>query len=358
MHIHPTFSRGGAETRTARIVEHLAGRFRHTVVALDGRLETSATIDPRVPVRYPDFRGSANPVATTGGLIRLIRSRNPDLVLTYNWGSMDAVAACCWTGTPFVHTEDGFNADEAVHQKRRRVWTRRLLLRRARRVVAPSLALRRIMHSVWKLPERATVHIPNGIPTGVFTPRPPGGSPPPELIVGTVASLTAVKRQTWLIDVCASLARDIPLRLVMAGDGPERLALEKRALELGFRDRAEFLGLQNDVLAVYHRLEIFALSSVSEQMPIAVLEAMACGLPVVGTAVGDIREMVSESNRPFIVDGKDQLRGALAHLAANAELRRRIGEDNRRRCQQTYDLSVMLSAYESLYTDVLAAMGR
>ena len=103
--------------------------------------------------------------------------------------------------------------------------------------------------------------------------------------------------------------------------------------------------------------DIAALSSSSEQFPLAVVEAMAAGLPVVATPVGDVPVMVSESNAPLVPKkaGEVELRDALQPLVDDADLRRAIGASNQHKARAEYDEGVMIARYKALYEE---AMGR
>jgi glycosyltransferase involved in cell wall biosynthesis len=99
--------------------------------------------------------------------------------------------------------------------------------------------------------------------------------------------------------------------------------------------------------------DLLALSSRSEQAPIAVLEAMAAGMPVVSPNVGDVAAMVSAENRRFIADDEAGFRGALAEIAADSVQRAQVGEANRRVAAERFDESTMVAAYENLYARAL-----
>lgn len=353
VHIFPSFNAGGAQVRTVQILNRLGDAFRHTLVALDGHFDAATLLSPRVRADCMAFEPLRNPLRMGRRYLELLDTRRPDLLLTYNFGTVDAVAAAALRPRlPVLHTEDGFGPDEARGQKSRRVWYRRLVLRRAQRVVAPSHVLFTIMRHVWRLPAHSLAYVPNGVDTGRFRPAPRRNAR--EVVIGTVGQLRPEKCHDVLLQACEKLARERPIRVVIAGDGSERPRLEQLARTLGLADRVLFLGHCNDPAPVYASLDVFALSSSTEQMPLSLLEAMAAGLPVAATGVGDVREMVSEENRPCIVSQPSALTAALRRLADEPALRGELGDANRRRAVERYSLDRMLAEYGRLYEELLA----
>jgi glycosyltransferase involved in cell wall biosynthesis len=205
------------------------------------------------------------------------------------------------------------------------------------------------MRDTWHLPADKICYLPNGVDTERFHPRVTQFQTE-QIVIGTVGSLTAVKRQDLLIELCAGLRDLLPLRLILVGDGPERSHLEQQVRELNLTSHAVFSGRQQDTSGMYVRFHIFALTSSTEQMPLALLEAMACGLPVVSTDVGDVRRMVSAANQPYIVRTMSEFRAALLNLSTQPELRKKVGDANRAHCLENFSLRRMCETYAALYT--------
>ncbi len=346
LHVFSTFAVGGPQMRFAAIANQCGDRLRHAVVAMDGVLAARERLDPGLGVTFPpvlvgkgDLAGNLRRFAAVLGTLR------PDLLVTYNWGSIEWAMANVLMRRRHVHIEDGFGPEERSRQLPRRVLTRRLVLRRTA-VVLPSRTLFGIARDVWRLPERRLRYIPNGIDLARFTPAPPGapGAPP---VIGTVAALRAEKNLARLL---AALAQLPAARLVIVGDGPERGRLAAQAAALGIAGRVTFAGAQADPAAAYRGFDLFALSSDTEQMPLSVLEAMASGLAVAATDVGDVAAMLAAANRPFVVaQDAGALAAALAALLADPARRAAIGAANRARAEAEFDAARMLAAYAELF---------
>jgi len=284
----------------------------------------------------------------------------PDLLITYNWGATEALMAVLSLRLPAIHTEDGFGVDEKQRLKRRRVLVRRVLLRRAFAVVVPSNALRQIATTKYRLPESKVRFIVNGVDLDRF--RPEGSrslreqlrAPDDMVVFGTVGWLRPEKGLDALIRLFAQA--DIPnTKLVIVGDGPCRAKLEELVQHLQLTERVCFVGATDDPAPYLHALDVFVMSSRTEQTPISLLEAMACGLPAICTDVGDSALLLGTNQHPMVVPPDQPMPyiKALKELAASAELRKQSGEENRLRCEQNYSYSRMLESYRELYSDAL-----
>jgi glycosyltransferase involved in cell wall biosynthesis len=353
LHVFPTFSVGGSQMRFAALANRFGAKFRHVVVAMDGRTECRERLREGLDIDFPQIL--LRPRDTLGNVLRfraLLRAVGPSRLITYNWGSIECAMAN-WPGlAPHVHIEDGFGPEEASGQLRRRVLTRRYVLSRST-VVLPSRLLFKLASEVWKLDPKGLRYIPNGIDCDRFgaerlKPYTWLGTSP---IIGTVAALRPEKNLVRLLEAFRMVRTKMPCRLLIAGDGPERVRLEHRASMLGIAEDVKFAGQITETERVYRVLSVFALSSDTEQMPTAVLEAMAAGLPVAATNVGDVSEMVAPENRPFVTPlGADALALALLKLLSAPEEAAAVGAANRHVVRERYDQAGMFEAYEAIFS--------
>jgi glycosyltransferase involved in cell wall biosynthesis len=347
--VFPTFAVGGAQTRFAAIANHLGGEVRHRIVSLDGKLDAREKLNPNLDVRFPDISLRGSNIATWRRIRAYLREAPPDLLITSNWGTMDWAIAHLGTSLRHLHTEDGFGPEERDRQLPRRVLTRRLVLRRSA-VMLPSQTLLRIATDIWRLPPRNLHYIPNGIDLARFSaatpaPLPPGDGP----VIGTVAALRPEKNLSRLIRAFARVRETHPARLVIVGDGPERAALEALAASLGVAAETHFAGHSATPEHFLAAFDLFALSSDTEQMPLTLLEAMAAGLPVVATDVGDVRTMLAAENAPFVVSRDETaFAGAIETLLVHPDRARAVGAANSARALAEFDQEVMFARYRGL----------
>ena len=362
LHVFSTFGVGGPQVRFATIANWLGRKYRHSLIAMDGNYDCADRLDPELDVTLSPLRVEKGPGLSLANL-RLFRATlgrlRPDLLLTSNWGSVEwALANRLRPICRNLHFEDGFGPDEADgRQLARRIWFRRLALSGPSEIVVPSRLLHRIATERWRFSARRVHYVPNGVDCDRFARSPDpallGPSPPPPgaPIVGSVGGLRPEKNFARLVRAMADLPPELNAWLVLVGDGPERPALERLALSLGLEGRVLFTGSLSNPEAMLGHFDVFALSSDTEQMPIGLLEAMAAGLPVAATDVGDVREMLAEANWPLVVARADEagLTAALAALLADPERRRRLGEANRSRARGEYDEARMVEAYDRLF---------
>jgi sugar transferase (PEP-CTERM/EpsH1 system associated) len=293
----------------------------------------------------------------------LFSQLRPDVVHTHQIGALFyAGPAARLAGVPVVvHTEHG------KHYATRR--QTRLLGRLASWhvsrffCVSDDIAAAVTAHRV--APRRKVGVVRNGIDVDRFTSRDAGaevrrslGISPEARVVGTVGRLNEIKRQDRLIRAFARISKKQPLiHLILVGDGPLRSDLVRLAGELGVANRTHFTGFQSTPERFLGAMDVFALTSRSEGMPLAILEAWAANVPVVASNVGGVPELVRDGHTGLLFDPMDEsaLPAALEHLLADASLSRRVATAGRQLVGSEYSLRRMAETYNRHYLALLGA---
>jgi len=357
LHVFPSFGVGGVPLRMVRLINHLGERFRHTVIALDDNFEAASGFAGDLdlvllPVRTAK-RGVLHTVLDSALVLRRLQA---DLLITYNWGAIEwAMANRLWPRSRHIHIEAGFSQREADSQIPRRVLFRRWALARCALTVVPSRLLEDLARRVWRLPVERVRYVPNGVDITRFSAPARDAAAgfarrPGELVIGTVAPLRPEKNVGRLLRVFATLDPSLTARLVVVGDGTERPELERLASKLGVGDRVVFTG-QIAPETVLGTFDLFALSSDTEQMPNALLEAMAASRAVAAVNVGDVKLIVCEDNRDFVVarDDGPAFAAAITELLRDPEKRRALGVKNRERAVAAFSQERMFAAYSEIF---------
>ncbi len=358
LHAFSTFTMGGPQRRFLQIANAFGPRYRHAIVAMDGNTKTVSGLNDDVMFDIVPMPAQKSGGLSLGNLRRMaavIRDQKPDLLVSYNWGAIEwALVNRLLRLASQIHFEDGFGPEEAGgRQISRRVWTRRLAIGGRCELVVPSRTLATIAHDVWRIPDERCHFVPNGIELERFadsTPLPmPFGDE--HTVIGTIGMLRAEKNIGRLLRAFAQLD-DPAVRLAIVGEGSEGKALRRQAEQLGLGDRIAFLGHTDYPERAHACFNIFALSSDTEQMPYSVIEAMAAGLPVVATDVGDVRKMLAPSVAAECVVAKGDEAAfvqRLQWLTSDPEACARIGAANQAHVQASYGIDRMLETYDRLF---------
>ena len=207
--------------------------------------------------------------------------------------------------------------------------------------------------------EKITV-IRNGVDTNRFAPRPNRAGLKANFLkqpcIGCVTKMRPKKNLPLLIDAFALVRESIPdAQLVIVGDGSERPALEAHIAQKRLQDSVHLLGLRSDIPDLLNAFDVLALSSTTEAAPLSILEAGACGLPVVSTAVGDVPEMIQHGVTGYLVESGDA--DALAHhlttLLADANLRATMGAAAREFVEANFSIEASVRARGDLFIRLL-----
>ena len=177
-------------------------------------------------------------------------------------------------------------------------------------------------------------------------------------IVGNIGALVPHKGQKHLVDAAALVVRDVPdARFVIFGEGELRAALEHQVKHLHLEKHVLLPGFRVDVVALLKTFDVFVMSSETEGLGTSILDAMACGKPVVATAAGGIPEIVEDGVTGLLVPPRDAaaLAGAITTLLEDGGLRDRIGRAGLERVRERFTVERMVRETAAVYADLVAA---
>jgi glycosyltransferase involved in cell wall biosynthesis len=354
LHAFSTFKLGGPQARFVQLANAFGPQYRHVIAAMDNCFDAGERLAPQVnwqPLLLQVKKGGA--LANRSAFREVIQHQQPDLMLTYNWGAIEWAAANWPKRVPQIHVEDGFGPEEATQQLPRRVWTRRILLGWARKpVVVISHTLQHIATQVWKLHASQVNLIPNGVAISEedLKKRALAQANPAQLTIGTVAGLRPEKNIARLIKAFGAVRATQEARLVVVGGGPELPALQQLAQSLGVASDVEFTGYLTNPISRLIDFDLFALSSDTEQLPIAMLEAMACGIPVVATIVGDVEHIIPLIAQAGASEATDAaFTAALLRAVAQRSQWPAWAQEGLCQVQQNYSHAAMLSKWQKVF---------
>lgn len=353
VHIVTTLAIGGLEKVVLDLVRFgTPGQFETRVVCLD---ESGVLADEFASLGVPvDVIGTDGSVpARILRLARLLRTLRPDVLHTHNPQAQlhGSLAAALAGVRAVVHTRHG----REYLERPALASLGRIAARWTSRVVAVSEDAATVAREIEGVPERKLRIVHNGIDPGHFALHPPREPLKPWRAV-TVGRLSPVKDQASLLQAMRRVVDVVPtFELDIVGDGPLRGELESLAGRLGLRDRVHFRGYHGDVRPMLADADVFVLSSLSEGVSIALLEAMASGLPAVATDVGGNREVVVPGQTGYLVPPRapDVLAAVMLRLKADPVGLERMGRAARARVEAHFNLPTVVREYEQLYLECL-----
>lgn len=364
----PILGAGGSERFLRNLLGRLPQEYQVDVLQLCQKPAPEGIVgamdESRVHIAYRPvgaIYGAAG-LAAIAHVRRMVRSGNYDIVQSHHEKS-DLINALLPRDSTRPRRLSN-RRDMGFQKSRRMRWLMCRLNRRFDRIIAPSPVILDALVATENVATDKCVCIPNGVDTGKFAPanesdrmaaRKEFGLADDDLLVGCVANLFPVKRHCDLIDALAQVRVVMPqTHLVLIGDGPLRPEIEAQIRSLGLQDAVHLLGDRDDIPRLLPALDLFALASSSEGLSNAILEAQACGLPVLATRVGGNPELVPEdSGRLVKAEDPPMLADAMIGLLKNPALRSRMGAAARARVERKHSLQAMVDAYASLYRDLI-----
>jgi glycosyltransferase involved in cell wall biosynthesis len=355
---------GGAEVLAARLARQLSDRYRFLFACLDdvGTLGDELRAEGfRVELlgRKPglDWRCGLR-------LARLLRRERVDLVHAHQYTPFfyGLAARLVTRRAPVLFTEHGRHFPD--YPRRKRMMANRLLLQRRDRVVGVGEAVRQAVIQNEGIPACRVGVIYNGIDLDRFQTerterdavRRELGLAPGDLAVLQVARLDYLKDHATAVRTIQRVVAQLSsARLILVGQGPEQQAIRTLVNQLGLSRNVLFLGLRTDIPRLLRAADLFLLTSISEGIPLTLIEAMAVRLPVVSTDVGGTGEVVAAEETGLLAPAGDDdaLARAVLRLAGDATLRRNMGQRGQERARRLFSEVQMHGQYVELYREML-----
>jgi len=177
------------------------------------------------------------------------------------------------------------------------------------------------------------------------------------MVIGVIGRLSPEKGVDLALDVHREVIRQFPTsQLLIVGEGPERMTLERHGERLGIGRSVSWLGYREDVSEIYRRLTLLLIPSRSEGLPNVALEAMGHGVPVVATSVGGIPELVTDGENGLLArpDNTGELAQKVLSILKDPSLQRRLGQRARQQMASRFSLEIRVRALAGIYRRVLS----
>lgn len=367
LHLITRLPIGGAERMLLGVLRNLdATRFESTVCCIQDRGELADEVESLgIPVHALGLmaRGGFDR-RVVPALRRLMRERKVELVHSHLYHANLYGRLAAWReGIPIV---------ASVHNTyTRRKWHRhlinRLLARHTFRITAGSADVERDILGHDRVAPDKVLRLPNCIDldrvgtslTAIEAKRQLGFGAA-DLVIATVGRMEEQKGHAFLLDAFARL-RSMPelaglsLRLLVVGDGRLKAATEQQAAALGIADLCRFPGSIKALADVYRAIDVFVMASLWEGLSLAMLEAMAAGLPLVATDVGGARDVLGDGLRGILVPpgNADALAQAIGGLLLDAERRAAMADSGSRHVREHYSVAALSRQLAELYEAAL-----
>ncbi|HWY85081.1 MAG TPA: glycosyltransferase, partial [Gemmataceae bacterium] len=355
---------GGAEVLAAALARRLGDRLRFVFICLDelgtlGEQLRSEGFPVHVLARRPgvDWRC----IAGLGGLLRRERV---DLVHAHQYTPFfySLTARLLVRRLGIMFTEHGRHYPD--YPRKKRIWINRLLLTRRDRVVGVGQAVRTALIDNEGIPQERIAVIYNGINIRSFQLRAEErekvrwelGFSDHDFLIIQVARLDYLKDHATAIRTMVRVVHNCPTaRLLLVGEGPELSKIQQQVRKSGLEKHIHLLGLRTDIARLLAAADMFLLTSISEGIPVTLLEAMAAGLPLVATRVGGVSEVIIDGETGLLAPAREdaQLAEHVVCLARQRETRIRFGKAGIKRAEDKFSEQEMHAGYLRSYQEML-----
>ncbi len=355
---------GGLENLLVERINRMpADAYRHAVVCLTDYTAFAERIQKPGVTLHALHKTPGLSLGTHAALWTLLRRLRPAILHTYNLSAIEYAPAALLAGVPIrINGAHGRDAGDPDGTNRKHNLLRRLMLPFYDCCYANSADLLAWSRSVVGVPVARSRLLSNGIDAEKFHPRDAAHAAAvtpfaaDSIVIGSVGRIQDVKDHASLVDAFIALRAALPalrerLALLIVGDGPLLAPLRAKVEAAGIADRVWLPGARSDVADLLRAMTIFAMPSLAEGTPGSALEAMASGLPVVGTRVGGLPEVIDEGATGMLVPpaAPQAMAAALAAYVTDPALATAHGAAGRARVLRHYNMPAMVAGYQALY---------
>ncbi len=362
LHLSETSEPGGSETILVNISKNIdTNEYRSHVCLLEEGWLSNQVQDIGINLSVIENKRSYDPIFLAK-LISLIRQEKVDLIHAHEFmmNVYGSVAAKI-TSIPMIGTIHGKGY---FTNKKSRILAYKLAISLCSQMIAVSENLRKYIIKELKLKDASKiVTMYNGIDLKKYSVkntycniRNELGISSNTLIVGIVGSLFTVKGVSYLLEAVKEVVTCFPnFRLLIVGEGDQESTLKNKVISLGLQNIVDFLGFRNDIPEVLSLFDIYICSSLSEGLPLSVVEAMAASKPVVATNVGGLPEIVIDNETGYLVEPRNSaaLAEKISILLQNKSLREQMGIRGRKITEEKFSLKTMIDNYQNLYKKLI-----
>ena len=362
LHVIDTTGPGGAETVFIELIDRLNPELFSSVVVIRGPGWVNDELTHRGIKPYiVDAKGSFN-FKYLLKLIRIIHDENIDLVQAHLLGSsVYCSIAGLLTGRPVVVTLHGvvdYDGEKYLPAKFL------IINKLAARIILVSNDLSGRLQKKVKLNMKKISIVYNGIDIKSYSQckndeiRNQLGFGRDDPIVGSVGNVRVAKAYDILLNAAALLVKDVPhIKFVIVGDINNAIfgSLRELRTQLGLDNVVHFIGFRRNIARFLNSIDIFMLSSTTEGCPISVIEAMACGVPMVVTNCGGLSEMVKPNTSAVMceINSALALKDGVIHILNDSELRKRLTANSIKIAESRFSIEAMIDVYSSIYIDII-----
>ena len=361
--VSTTLNPGGAEQQWLNLIRGInKEKFRIVLICLYDLGTVGNTIKNSGIVAYSKIFKNRYSAWSVIKLIRIMQSEKVSAIFMMHWPLLIGYVTVAAKYLGLTKIVTAVHSTDYIDRKYRSYMLDRVVFKNISSTIALSEQHKRYLSNVLKYPENKLLVISNGVNMSKFCisvdkdafRRGPGieGN---RKVVGIIGRLDPVKRHDIFIDAAYSVcSNNKNVVFLIIGDGPERTNIEKKIESLGMTDNIKLLGHRTDVPELLNVIDLSVLSSDTEALPMAIIEAMAAGLPIVATNVGSLSDLVEDGMNGYLVppDSSEALARAILKIVDNDSTALRMGQISAAQVRERFTEEIMLDKYEKLFSAI------